>query len=129
MRYTAAMATITQTVCDSCGSATDVRAIDWEIDRDANRTDLCATCLGKVLRIVMPPTQDAPTPPPVVTTDVKVPTKPVKAPTNAVGTQTVIRAWAKKKGLQVPDKGRVPTEVIQAYQAEINTAPSLESLV
>lgn len=127
------MATITQIVCDSCGSSTDVRAIDWEIDRDADRTDLCAGCLATVMAIMMPRTTTvatAPTEqPPAKVPNVKVTTKPVKDSTSAAGTQTVIRAWAKKRGLQVPDKGRVPTEVIQAYQAEVNTAPSLDSLV
>jgi hypothetical protein len=53
------------------------------------------------------------------------PGKPqVKVPTS----QTVIRAWAKRNGYEVPAKGRIPTEVMQAYNARRNSAPSIESI-
>lgn len=39
-----------------------------------------------------------------------------KAPANGVS-NTEVRAWAKAHGLEVKERGRIPTEVITQYQA------------
>ena len=114
------MATITQMLCDRCGSTKDVETVDWEIGRETGQIDLCSTCLREALIAVSLP--------PKLTRPSKTSNR-AKKKSQVPGktSHAEIRAWAKEQGMEVPDKGRVPTEVIQAYNNRTK-APGLESL-
>lgn len=121
--YTAVMATITQVVCDKCRSTTAVETIDWEIARETGQIDLCATCLRAAIRAVSPGRTSSST----GGTSSKAATQS-GGQAAAKPNHAVIRAWAKKKGMKVPAKGRIPTEIVQAYNADRNSAPSISSI-
>lgn len=101
------MATITKVICDKCSSDSGVQTVDWEIATETGQIDLCRTCLRNALKAVQPSGKVASHPEPT--------------------SQQVIREWAKVNGHKVPAKGRIPTEVMQAYNAR-HSAPSLASL-
>lgn len=106
------MATITQVVCDKCRSTTSVVPVEWSIGSDSGQIDLCPSCLRSALKTVTLPSQKIRTPAPVA------PEKP---------SHSAVRSWAKEQGLDCPVKGRIPTEVMQAY-ANRNKAPSLQDI-
>ena len=37
-------------------------------------------------------------------------------PSNQRGNQAVVRAWCMAQGIEVPAKGRLPREAVQAYE-------------
>jgi Lsr2 len=42
--------------------------------------------------------------------------------TTGDGSQSAIRQWAKSQGLEVPPRGRIPTEVVEKYEAAHKSA-------
>lgn len=104
------MATITQVICDKCRGTSNVSAIDWEVGRETGQVDLCGTCLRRVIKDL--------TPGPATKT----------SPSSKQPSQAEVRAWAKSQGIKVPDKGRVPTEVMQKYSRRGRAAPPLEAI-
>ncbi len=109
----ATVATRVMKVCDVCGSPTDRDTIRFGWDLVTYEVDLCDTHAEALVEIVEPilktsrrlgaPAKSVPVSPP----------RPITAKDQA-DTSTV-RAWAKKQGIKVSDRGRIPDEVFEQY--------------
>jgi hypothetical protein len=100
-------------VCDVCGAPTDRDAIRVGWDLVTYEVDLCddhAEALIEVVESILPSARRLGAPP--TSAPLSSP-KPVPA-RERVSTSEV-RAWAKKQGIQVSDRGRIPEEVFEQY--------------
>lgn len=100
-------------VCDLCDDETpahDHVALTW--DRKTYRLDLCAKHRALIDRSVERWTARMDPPPARRTRTESAPT--------AGYTPRAVRAWAKKKKIDLPDKGRIPGSVVTAYLADLS---------
>jgi hypothetical protein len=106
------MATRLLQVCDVCGTPTDSETIRFGWEMTTYEADLCEQhaeeLVGLMERMILSARPlGAPAAP------VNVPRPPVPARQQA--TTAEVRAWAKKKGIKVPDRGRLPDDLFETY--------------
>lgn len=106
------MATRMLSVCDICGAPTDRERIRLGWDLITYEADLCdehGEALEQMVETVIYHGRRLGAPPTSFT-----PPAPKSAPREQVDT-AVVRAWARKQGITVSDRGRIPEEVYARY--------------
>jgi hypothetical protein len=110
--YPRRMATRVLQVCDVCGTPTDSETVRFGWGMTTYEADLCGEhaeeLIGLMERMVLSARPlGAPASP------VDVPRQPV--PPRQQATTAEVRAWAKKKNIKVPDRGRLPDDLFEKY--------------
>lgn len=124
------MAKVTAIVCDMHGStqvpATQTRT--FRVDGNAYTLDLCVEDARAMDRDLAKWIKAAGKSAPQVSTNghrpaVKRPSTTPKRLSSRKISYTAVRAWARENGVKVNARGRIPTDVVEAYQSRSKAAP------
>lgn len=109
-----------QVLCDVCQSPVGVETLRFGWNLVNYEVDLCPDHSEQMSRVVEP----------VVEVSRRLGARPSSGPSSAPSfvapreqvTTTEVRAWAKRKGIEVSNRGRIPDELFDRYLAETRSS-------